>query len=155
MALIAVGLNHRTAPVHVRERLSVAEARLPELIDSLRAMNGVEGAAIVSTCNRVETFVSATTEDIIEAVVNWLAERAGAERADLENHLYILRHADVVKHLFRVASGLDSMIIGEPQIHGQVRAAFLAGQRCGSLDSLLTQVFEQTMRVAKRVRTDT
>jgi len=155
MALIAIGLNHRTAPVHVRERLSVAEAKLPELIASLTAMNGVDGGAIVSTCNRVETYVSASSEDIIAAVVDWLAERAGAERSELENHLYILRHGDVVKHLFRVAAGLDSMIIGEPQIHGQVRAAFLASQQCGALDALLTQVFEQTMRVAKKVRTDT
>ena len=155
MALIAIGLNHRTAPVHVRERLSVAEARLPELIASLTAMNGVDGAAIVSTCNRVETFVSATNEDIIESLVLWLAERGGAERAELEKHLYILRHGDVVKHLFRVASGLDSVILGEPQIHGQVRAAFLASQRCGALDPVLGQVFEHTMRVAKKVRTDT
>ena len=155
MALIAIGLNHRTAPVHVRERLSVAEAKLPELIASLSAMTGVDGTAIVSTCNRVETYVSAASEDIIEAVVEWLAELAGAGRAEIEKHLYILRHGDVVKHLFRVASGLDSMIIGEPQIHGQVRAAFMASQRCGALDALLTQVFEQTMRVAKKVRTDT
>ncbi|HKS24620.1 MAG TPA: glutamyl-tRNA reductase [Thermoanaerobaculia bacterium] len=155
MALIAIGLNHRTAPVHVRERLSVADSKLPELIASLTAMNGVDGGAIVSTCNRVETYVSASSEDIIEAVVNWLAERAGADRAEIEKHLYILRHGDVVKHLFRVAAGLDSMIVGEPQIHGQVRAAFLESQRCGALDALLTQVFEQTMRVAKKVRTDT
>jgi glutamyl-tRNA reductase len=155
MALIAIGLNHRTAPVHVRERLSVAEAKLPELIASLTAMNGVDGGAVVSTCNRVETYVSASSEDIIESVVDWLAERADADRAEIEKHLYILRHGDVVKHLFRVAAGLDSMILGEPQIHGQVRAAFLASQRCGALDALLTQVFEQTMRVAKKVRTDT
>lgn len=155
MALIAIGLNHRTAPVHVRERLSVAEARLPELIASLTSMDGVDGSAIVSTCNRVELFLSAGDEDVIASVVNWLAERADAERAELEKHLYILRHGDVVKHLFRVASGLDSMILGEPQIHGQVRAAFMASQSCGALDPLLTQLFEQTMRVAKRVRTDT
>jgi glutamyl-tRNA reductase len=155
MALIAIGINHRTAPVHVRERLSVAESKLPELIASLTAMPGVDGSAIVSTCNRVELFLSAADEDVIESVVNWLSERAGAERGDLEKHLYILRHGDVVKHLFRVASGLDSMILGEPQIHGQVRAAFMASQTCGALDPLLTQLFEQTMRVAKRVRTDT
>src|SRR5437868_6848699 len=118
MALIAIGLNHRTAPVHVRERLSCAEAKLPEMIASLSAMNGVEGAAMVSTCNRVETYISAASEDIIEAVVEWLAELAGAGRGEIEKHLYILRHGDVVRHLFRVASGLDSMIIGEPQIHG-------------------------------------
>jgi glutamyl-tRNA reductase len=155
MALIAIGLNHRTAPVQVRERLSCAEARLPELIDSLRGMPGLDGVSVVSTCNRVETYVSATSEDIIESIVNWLAERGETERAELEKHLYILRHGDVVKHLFRVASGLDSMIVGEPQIHGQVRAAFLASQQCGALDPLLTQLFDQTMRVAKKVRTDT
>src|SRR2546421_3368133 len=154
-ALIAIGLNHRTAPVHVRERLSCGEAQLPEMIESLRAMNGVDGASMVSTCNRVETYISARSEDIIEPVVNWLAECGGTSRAELERHLYVLRHGDVVKHLFRVASGLDSMIVGEPQIHGQVRAAFLASQRCGALDPLLTQLFEQTMRVAKKVRTDT
>jgi len=155
MPLIAIGLNHRTAPVHVRERLSIAEARLPAMLESVRTLPGIGGAAIVSTCNRVETFLSAENEDVIEAVVNWLADQADSDRGELEKHLYILRHADVVKHLFRVASGLDSMIIGEPQIHGQVRAAFMTGQRCGSLDPLLTQLFEQTMRVAKKVRTDT
>ena len=154
-ALLAIGLNHRTAPVHVRERLSCGEARLPELVESLRGMPGIDGAAMVSTCNRVEAYISARSEDIIEPVVNWLAELADADRAELEKHLYILRHGDVVKHLFRVASGLDSMIVGEPQIHGQVRAAFLASQQCGALDPLLTQVFDQTMRVAKKVRTDT
>jgi glutamyl-tRNA reductase len=155
VALIAIGLNHRTAPVHVRERLSVADSKLPELIASLTAMNGVDGGAIVSTCNRVETYVSASSEDIIEAVVNWLAERAGADRAEIEKHLYILRHGDVVKHLFRVAAGLDSMIVGEPQIAGQVRSAFTASESLATLDPLLHQLFEQTMRVAKRVRTET
>src|SRR5512144_2965630 len=114
MALIAIGLNHRTAPVHVRERLSVAEAKLPELITSLTTMNGVDGAAMFSTCNRFETYVSAQSEDIIESIVYWIAEHGGADRVEIEKHLYILRHGDVVKHLFRVASGLDSMIIGEP-----------------------------------------
>src|ERR1043165_1589684 len=143
MALIAIGLNHRTAPVHVRERLSVAEARLPELVESLGAMGGVDGAAIVSTCNRVEIFVSAGDEDVIASIVQWLAERGGAERAELEKHLYIRPHGDVANPLFRVAPGLDSMILGEPQIHGQVRAAFLTSQSCGALDPLLTQLFEQ------------
>ncbi|HEX6179569.1 MAG TPA: glutamyl-tRNA reductase, partial [Thermoanaerobaculia bacterium] len=88
-------------------------------------------------------------------VVDWMAQQGNSDRTSLENHLYILRHADVVKHLFRVASGLDSMILGEPQIGGQVRSAFQSAHELGSLDSLLQQVFEQTMRVAKKVRTDT
>lgn len=155
MPLIAVGVNHRTAPVDVRERLGVAPARLLETLDELRALDGIDGAAVLSTCNRVEAIVSATGEDVIEPIVGWLTQRSGTGRAELEKHVYILRHGDVLKHLFRVASGLDSMIVGEPQIAGQVRAAFLASRERGALDSLLSQVFDQTMRVAKKVRTDT
>ncbi len=155
MPLIAVGVNHRTAAVDVRERLSVASSQMKPALEALRAVDGIDGVAVLSTCNRVEAIVSATGEDVIEPIVDWLTQRAGTDRAELEKHIYILRHGDVLKHLFRVASGLDSMIVGEPQIAGQVRAAFMASRECGSLDSILSQVFDQTMRVAKRVRTDT
>ena len=155
MPLILIGLNHRTAPVDVRERLGIADAKLAETTRALHEIDGVDGAAVLSTCNRVEAIVSTRDEDSIEAIVDWLASTASAERAELEKHLYILRHGDVVRHLFRVASGLDSMIVGEPQIGGQVRKAFLTALDLGTLDSLLTQLYEQTMRVAKKVRTDT
>jgi len=155
MPLILVGLNHRTAPVDVRERLNVPEPKLADTTYSLRTIDGVDGAAVLSTCNRVETIVSTRDEDVIEHIVDWMALRSDAARVDLEKHLYILRHGDVVKHLFRVASGLDSMILGEPQIGGQVKKAFVAAQELGTLDSLLVQVYENTMRVAKKVRTDT
>jgi glutamyl-tRNA reductase len=152
--LLLVGLNHRTAPVDVRERLNVSDAELPPRLAELKSMKGVEGAALLSTCNRVEVVLSAS-EDVIEPVVNWLSDRGATNRTDLEKHLYVLRYEDVIKHLFRVASGLDSMVVGEPQIGGQVRSAFLTAQRCGSLDGLLERLFEETMRVSKRVRTDT
>jgi len=155
VALILVGLNHRTAPIGVRERLSIADAQLPVMLTELKAIGGIDGASLLSTCNRVEAIVSASNEDVIDSIVKWLSERSGAHRTSLEKHLYVLRYEDVIKHLFRVASGLDSMVVGEPQIGGQVRAAFLIAQRCGSLDSLLERLFEGTMRVAKRVRTDT
>ena len=155
MPLILVGINHRTAPVDVRERLDVADSRLADTTASLGALDGVDGAAILSTCNRVEAIVSTRNEDVIASVVEWLAARASTARTELEKHLYILRHGDVVKHLFRVASGLDSMIVGEPQIAGQVKEAFATAHDLGKLDSLLTQLFEQTMRVAKKIRTDT
>jgi glutamyl-tRNA reductase len=155
MPLILVGLNHRTAPVDVRERLSIPETRLPEMTSALRALTGVDGAAVLSTCNRVEAVVSTRDEDSIEMVVDWLASIASTRRVELEKHLYILRHGDVVKHLFRVCAGLDSMILGEPQIGGQVKKAFLTAHDLGTLDSLLTQLYEQTLRVAKKVRTDT
>jgi glutamyl-tRNA reductase len=155
MPLILVGLNHRTAPVEVRERLSISEGRLGETTLELRKLEGVEGAAVVSTCNRVEVIVSTRDEDVIAQIVEWLAERASTIRTELEKHLYIVRHGDVVQHLFRVASGLDSMIVGEPQIGGQVRSSFSVAHELGTLDPLLTQLYENTMRVAKKVRTDT
>jgi glutamyl-tRNA reductase len=155
MPLILVGLNHRTAPVEVRERLSVPEARLGETTVALASIEGVDGAAIVSTCNRVEAIVSTRDEDVIAAIVEWLAARATTVRAELEKHLYVLRHGDVVRHVFRVASGLDSMIVGEPQIGGQVRQAFLTAQELGVADSLLQQLYDHTIRAARRVRTET
>lgn len=155
MPLILVGLNHRTAPVDVRERLNIPEPKLHGTTRELREIEGVDGVAVLSTCNRVEAIVSTRDEDVIANVVEWLATHASTVRGELEKHLYILRHGDVVKHLFRVASGLDSMIVGEPQIGGQVKKAFMAAQELGTLDPLLTQLFENTMRVAKRVRTDT
>lgn len=153
--LILVGLNHRTAPVDVRERLNIADSKLEETTRSLRELAGVEGAAVLSTCNRVEAVVSTADEDVIAQIVDWMAARATTGRTELERHLYIVRHADVVKHLFRVASGLDSMIVGEPQIGGQVRKAFTTAQQLGTLDTLLTQLYENTFRVAKKVRTET
>lgn len=155
MPLILVGLNHRTAPVDVRERLSVADAKLEETTQSLRSIAGVDGAAVLSTCNRVETILSTNDEDVVAEIVDWLAERANTVRAELEKHLYVIRHGDVVKHLFRVASGLDSMIVGEPQIAGQFKKAFVAAQNLDALDSLLIQLYENTLRVAKKVRTET
>lgn len=155
MPLLLVGVNHRTAPVEVRERLSVSDAKQREILAAVTSIPSIDGAAILSTCNRVETIISTADEDAVTSVVDWMAERAGTGREDLERHLYILRHGDVVKHLFRVASGLDSMIVGEPQIAGQVKKAFTASQEMSALDPLLNQVFEQTMRVAKKVRTDT
>ncbi|HEU4522393.1 MAG TPA: glutamyl-tRNA reductase, partial [Thermoanaerobaculia bacterium] len=100
MPLLLIGLNHRTAPVGVRERLSVPEQRLPDVVRDLQAVDGVDGAAVVSTCNRVEAIISARTEDVIERIVEWLAKQGESDRTSLENHLYILRHTDVVKHLF-------------------------------------------------------
>lgn len=155
MTLILIGVNHRTAPVGVRERLSIADKHLAEAIEDVRRIAGVDGAALLSTCNRVEAVVSAASEEVIPAIVDRLAERAGSERAELERHLYVLRHGDVVKHLFRVAAGLDSMIMGEPQIGGQVRSAFAVSRDAGALDPLLQQLFDHTMRVAKRVRSET
>ena len=155
MTFILIGLNHRTAPVDVRERVSVSDQSVPDILEGLRKIGGVDGAAVLSTCNRVEVILSAASEDVTDGVVAWLMEFAAATRGEIEKHLYVLRHEEVVRHLFRVASGLDSMVVGEPQIGGQVRSAFHAAQQSGAVDSLLQRLFDETMRVAKKVRTDT
>jgi glutamyl-tRNA reductase len=153
--LILVGLNHRTAPVAIRESVHVGPEGLEDAVSSLRAVPGVEGALLLSTCNRVEAVVSANSRDVTVAVVDWLRGRAGVSRDEIEKHLYVLHHDEAIEHLFRVASGLDSMIVGEPQIGGQVRCAFQAARKLASFDPLLSQVFEHTLRVAKRVRSET
>lgn len=146
-----VGLNHRTAPLAVRERLSVSDAKMPEVTQSLTNLRFVEGACVLSTCNRVEILVSSPSDQVVDAVIDWLARYAETPREVLEPHLYIRRGSEAVAHLFRVASGLDSMVVGEPQIAGQVKKAFGSG----ALDPTLKQLFEQTMHVAKKVRSQT
>ena len=155
MSLVLIGLNHKTAPVDVRERLSVQEKDLPGELAAIRAMNGVDGTAIVSTCNRVEIVTSVRDDEAAAGIVEHVAARAGMPRETVEKHLYILRHGDVIRHLFRVASGLDSMIIGEPQIAGQVRQAYHTAVEHNSLDPVLHKLYEQTLRVAKKIRTET
>ena len=155
MSLILVGLNHNTAPIEVREQLSVDRNGEAELVGELLKLSGVRGASILSTCNRVETIVSAESEESIEPIVDVLTRRAMMDRASVEESIYILRNGEVVKHLFRVASGLDSMILGEPQIGGQVRNAYHRAQELHATDPILNQLFDATLRVAKKVRTDT
>jgi glutamyl-tRNA reductase len=149
-SLLLIGLSHRTAPVDVRERLSVAEAKLPEVVRSLVELPAIDGACVLSTCNRVEVLVSAAN-DATDLVIDWMSAYARVQREDLEPHLYIRRGHDAADHLFRVTAGLDSMIIGEPQIAGQVKKAF----RAGALDPALQQVWQRTLHVAKRVRSET
>jgi glutamyl-tRNA reductase len=155
MSLVVIGLNHKTAPVDVRERLSVQQQDLPGELAAVRAMKGVDGAAIVSTCNRVEIVASLRDDEAASRIVEHVASRSGMPREAVEKHLYILRHGDVIRHLFRVASGLDSMIVGEPQIAGQVRQAYHTAVEQGTLDPILHKLYEQTLRIAKRIRTET
>ncbi len=155
MSLILVGLNHKTAPVEVRERLSVNPAHEPEIMAALTGLPGVRGAGVLSTCNRVETILSSESEESIEPVVDLIISRSKMKRAEVEEHLYVLRNGEVVRHLFRVASGLDSMILGEPQIGGQVREAYQRARMLHATDPVLRQLFDAALRVAKRVRTDT
>ncbi|HET7437091.1 MAG TPA: glutamyl-tRNA reductase [Thermoanaerobaculia bacterium] len=148
-SLLLIGVNHHTAPVAIRERLSVGETKQTEVTESLMRLRGVEGTCVLSTCNRVEIIVSGAAE--ADDVIDWMARYARCSRDLIEPHLYIRRGGEAVSHLFRVAAGLDSMVIGEPQIAGQVKKAFGAA----ALDRTLQHFFERTMHVAKKVRSET
>lgn len=148
MTLWVLGLNHQTAPVELRERVAFDGGSLPAALGALRALPQVEEAALLSTCNRTELY--AIAEDG-QALANWLATHAEG----LDAYLYRHRDADAVRHLFRVATGLDSMVLGEPQILGQVKDAWSVAREHGALGNRLDRLFQQTFAVAKRARTDT
>ena len=148
MTLWVLGLNHQTAPVGLRERVAFDAAALPAALSSLRALPDVSEAAVLSTCNRTELYAIAEDGNALGA---WLAAHADG----LDGYLYRHSDADAVRHLFRVATGLDSMVLGEPQILGQVKEAWVAARENGALGNGLDRLFQQTFAVAKRARTDT
>jgi glutamyl-tRNA reductase len=154
MTLLALGLNHQTAPVALREQVAFADDALPEALRSLRALPGVDEAALLSTCNRTELYLEVAPESE-PAVLDWLAAHHRLGRDALRSYLYRHADADAVRHLFRVATGLDSLVLGEPQILGQVKEAWQAARAAGALKTPLDRLFQQCFAVAKRVRTDT
>lgn len=157
MNIVAVGLNHRTAPVELRERLAVPEARLPEALARLKRWPGIVEGVILSTCNRVELYaVVKDTELGLESLSEYLVTiAADVSPEQVEPHLYRLDGAEAVRHLFRVAASLDSMVIGEPQILGQVKEAFEAALAGKSTGVVLNKVVKKAISVGKRVRTET
>ncbi|MEO7323830.1 MAG: glutamyl-tRNA reductase [Dokdonella sp.] len=154
MALVALGLNHKTAPVALRERVAFpADATSPALVELL-AEPGVREAAILSTCNRTELYC--TVEAGAEAVpAEWLHRHQQLTLARVDEFLYRHHDADAVRHLFRVATGLESMVLGEPQILGQVKDAYALARGAQTLKAPLERLFQNTFAVAKRVRSDT
>jgi glutamyl-tRNA reductase len=154
MWLLAVGVNHKTAPVEIRERVAFAPNTVQAALQDLNRVDGVREAAILSTCNRTELYCVA--EPQAEAsVVGWLGEHHALDHTGLEPHLYRHPGPAAVRHLLRVASGLDSMVLGEPQILGQVKTAYQDANSAGTLGSALEHLFQHTFSVAKQVRTDT
>ena len=148
MTLWVLGLNHQTAPVDLRERVAFDAGTVAHALSSLRALPNVAEAALLSTCNRTELYAVAEDGDVL---ASWLATHADG----LDGYLYRHRDADAVRHLFRVATGLDSMVLGEPQILGQVKDAWSTAREHGALGNRLDRLFQQTFAVAKRARTET
>jgi glutamyl-tRNA reductase len=153
MTIRLLGVNHRTAPIELRERLAIAPESLGEATRALMGTPGVSEGMIVSTCNRVELVTSyeQTAPDVMDFMYRYFALDADL----LRPHLYEYEGADAVRHLFRVASSLDSMVLGEPQILGQVKEAYTAARAVGAVQSSLERLLQTTFTVAKRVRTET
>jgi glutamyl-tRNA reductase len=154
--VLALGLNHVSAPVAVRERVSMPEDLVLPALTALRSAFGgaVKEAAILSTCNRTELYCAAEPQ-VAEQLPAWLAEFNQIEAGILKPHVYLYGRDEAVRHAFRVASGLDSMVIGEPQILGQMKDAVRTADEAGSLGTLLHQMFQRTFSVAKEVRSTT
>lgn len=156
MKLHVTGLNHRTAPVEVRERLAFDAASLPDALKHLRGSSGVHESLILSTCNRVEIVVATDEkEDANDRISGFLQHTKPGYRLDFDRHLYHFEDRDAIRHLFRVASSLDSMVVGEPQILGQLKEAWSLAKEQGVLGQFLDTVLTRAFNVAKRVRTET
>ncbi|HYG99218.1 MAG TPA: glutamyl-tRNA reductase [Terriglobales bacterium] len=153
MNFLLTGVNHKSAPVNVRERFAIPEKRLPEAVQRFAEHPGIEEALIVSTCNRVE-FVARTTNGTAD-LHGFLAEYFQMSRTEFENYLYDYREDEAIRHIFRVASSLDSMVVGEPQILGQVKEAYAVARAVGAVHSQLDALFTRSFAVAKKVRNET
>ena len=152
MSLFVLGINHQTAPVSLRERVAFSAATVPAALDALKTLPQVQEVALLSTCNRTELY--AVSHDDGQALADWLATHPD-DIGDLHAYLYRHRDADAVRHLFRVATGLDSLVLGEPQILGQVKDAWATARHAGTLGSQLDRLFQHAFTTAKRARTDT
>ncbi len=152
MQLFALGLNHQTAPLAMRERVVFHAERLQSALLELMRREPVQEVAILSTCNRTELYCASAEPG---AALDWLAGYHGVQAAELKPYVYTFPQAEAVRHAFRVAAGLDSMVLGEPQILGQMKDAVRAAQAAGTLGSTLHKLFQRSFAVAKEVRSNT
>jgi glutamyl-tRNA reductase len=154
MQLLALGINHKTAPVELREQAAFAPDILSAALRDLTASGVCDEAAIVSTCNRTEVYCG-TIHGADRTALEWFCKYLHLDAATVQPFVYQHPDEDAVQHVFRVASGLDSMILGEPQILGQIKDAFAAAHKAGATGKMLNRLFQQTFSVAKTIRTDT
>ncbi len=150
--IFTLGINHHSAPLAIRERVAFGAEKLQHALADLTRSQPVREVAILSTCNRTEIYCAAETPEV---VIDWLARYHGVERGELAPYLYTHDQPEAIRHAFRVASGLDSMVIGEPQILGQMKDAVRAAEESGTLGSQLHKLFQRSFSVAKEVRSTT
>ncbi len=153
MTLALIGVNHKTAPIELRERIAISRDELPEVTRALAAVPGVSECMIVSTCNRVEILTAIESPSV--DVSGFLQQQFGLDPGLLREHLYEHRDQEAVRHLFRVAASLDSMVVGEPQILGQVKEAFAVARTAGTVGGQLEHLLQSAFAAAKKVRSET
>jgi len=156
MSILAFGINHKTAPVDIRERVAFAPGKLTDALQDLVSNASFQEAAIVSTCNRTELYCDSGPDPRgNEVIVDWFREYHKLKKGDIEPYVFLHPDEEAVRHMLRVASGLDSMVLGEPQILGQIKDAYVAATAAGTMGGQLDRLFQHTFSVAKQVRTDT
>jgi glutamyl-tRNA reductase len=156
MFIVTVGINYKTAPVEIREKVSFAAQDIPGALDMLKAKPYVEGCVILSTCNRSEIYVATTdVEKGLSQVKFFLSKSCELPVREIEDYIYVHTIYDAIRHLFKLVSGLDSMVLGETQILGQVRDAYQMAFECGATNAVLNMFFQQALTVGKKVRTQT
>ena len=153
MNFLAFGINHRTASLDVRERVAFAPEKMIAALQQARDTAELSEVVILSTCNRTEVYCSGQMDS--SQLLSWFARYHSLTEQQLENCHYLYRDAEVARHIMRVACGLDSMVLGEPQILGQVKSAFAVAREAGTVAGQLNQAFQQVFSVAKKVRTET
>jgi glutamyl-tRNA reductase len=152
MSLLVIGLSHKTAPIDIRERLSFAASKMDDILRSAQSSCDLPEVAILSTCNRTEVYA---THASFQKIQQWWADRAGLDISTLDDYLYVYEDRAAVEHLMKVASGLDSLILGEPQIFGQIKEAYAVAQANQTVSKGMSKWFEQTFSVVKNIRTQT
>lgn len=156
MHIVVVGLNYQTAPVELREKLTVPAATIPDVLRSLRENHQLSESLILSTCNRMEVYgVAPQPQDAFQSIERHLRSLHAQVARQIDNALYRFAEPDSIRHLFRVASGLDSMVVGETEIFGQVKEAYEVARRANATGKMLNQLFQKTFQVAKLVRSNT
>jgi len=155
MRLFAVGLSQRTAPIELREQVDFSRAGVCAALEGLASRNIAREMAVLSTCNRSEVYVAADAERAVDRIFSFFAEYHGVAPDDLAPHLYVHHGTDVARHLFRVAAGLDSLVVGEPQILGQVKSAYTAASERHFTGTVLNRLFHVAFAAGKRVRAET
>jgi len=156
MQLVVIGLSHKTAPLELREKLAVSGDRISEVLAQLLRNEDISEGMLISTCNRVEAYVMAKhVQKAADAVTNLFAGISGVQAGELSSHLYVRNTGDAIAHLFRVASSLDSMVVGETQISGQVKEAYARAVAIRATGVYLNKIVPKALNVSKRIRTET